>query len=114
MTGAHAPVFRVFADGAGGGNPCPVVLDADGMSDARMLAFARRHDLECAFVLPSSDPRAAVRLRYFVPRHEMDMCVHATIAALSALAEDGTIGPASSVCRHRWACCGRGSRRTVW
>jgi trans-2,3-dihydro-3-hydroxyanthranilate isomerase len=84
-------LVTVFADGPGGGNPCPVVLDADGLTDERMRAIAQRHGHESAFVLTPTDPAARVRLRYFVPRHEMEMCVHATVAALSLLDERGPV-----------------------
>ncbi|WCB95909.1 putative isomerase YddE [Baekduia alba] len=80
-----------FADGPGGGNPCPVVRGADGWSDAEMQAAAAELGHETCFVLaPSGGADAVVRLRYFVPRHEMEMCVHATVAASVALGlEDG-------------------------
>jgi trans-2,3-dihydro-3-hydroxyanthranilate isomerase len=78
----------VFAEREGGGNPCPVVLGADGWETARMQALAARFGHETAFVLP---PAAGgdVRLRYFVPRHEMEMCVHATVAAAVVLGRAG-------------------------
>jgi trans-2,3-dihydro-3-hydroxyanthranilate isomerase len=78
----------VFGDGAGGGNPCPVVFDADGLSTEDMQALAAELGHETAFVL---EPRAGgdVRLRYFVPRHEMEMCVHATVASVVLLAREG-------------------------
>jgi PhzF family phenazine biosynthesis protein len=49
---------------------------------------------ETAFVLA---PAAGgdVRLRYFVPRHEMEMCVHATVAAVVLLGRAGRL-PARS------------------
>jgi PhzF family phenazine biosynthesis protein len=70
----------VFADGPGGGNPCPLVFGADGWPLVQMQAAAAEFGAETAFVLP---PVAGgdVRLRYFVPQHEMEMCVHATVAA---------------------------------
>jgi PhzF family phenazine biosynthesis protein len=73
-----------FADGPGGGNPCPVVRGADGWTDAQMQAAAAAFGHETCFVLASGSD-AAVRLRYFVPRHEMEMCVHATVAASALL-----------------------------
>lgn len=77
-----------FADGEGGGNPCPVVLAADGWSDARMQAAAADFGHETCFVLtPEDGVDADVRLRYFVPRHEMEMCVHATVAATVLLGD---------------------------
>jgi trans-2,3-dihydro-3-hydroxyanthranilate isomerase len=80
----------VFADGPGGGNPCPVVLDADGLSDEALQATAARFGAETVFVLASRSS-ADVRLRYFVPAHEMEMCVHATIAAGVVLGAAGRL-----------------------
>jgi trans-2,3-dihydro-3-hydroxyanthranilate isomerase len=70
----------VFADGANGGNPCPIVSDADGLSTEQLQAMAAEFGVETVFVL-APHAEGDVRLRYFVPRHEMEMCVHATIAA---------------------------------
>jgi trans-2,3-dihydro-3-hydroxyanthranilate isomerase len=71
-----------FADGDGGGNPCPVVLGADDWPTERMQAAAARFGHETCFVLaPQDGVEADVRYRYFVPNHEMEMCVHATVAA---------------------------------
>ena len=70
----------VFADGPAGGNPCPIVSAADHLSPEHMQSMAADFGVETVFALA---PIAGgdVRLRYFVPRHEMEMCVHATIAA---------------------------------
>src|ERR1700733_11837942 len=86
------PVLAVFADGASGGNPCPVLLDADGVSEETMQAVTRVLGHESVFTLRPGDTRAAVRMRYFVPEHEMDMCVHATVAALTLMARQGRVG----------------------
>jgi PhzF family phenazine biosynthesis protein len=80
----------VFADGDGGGNPCPVVFGADTWEPDRMRSLAVRFGHETAFVLPPT-AGADVRLRYFVPRHEMEMCVHATVASVVLLAGDGRL-----------------------
>jgi len=78
----------VFVDGPGGGNPCPVVFDADGRSDDELQASAADFGAETVFVLPAQST-GDVRLRYFVPVHEMQMCVHATIAASVVLGREG-------------------------
>jgi PhzF family phenazine biosynthesis protein len=79
-------LFSVFAEGPGGGNPCPVVAAADDLSPTDMLAIARHYGHESAFLLTPTVPDVdGVRLRYFVPKHEMQMCVHATVAALTLL-----------------------------
>jgi trans-2,3-dihydro-3-hydroxyanthranilate isomerase len=80
-------LFSVFADGPGGGNPCPVVGSADDLTTADMLGIARRHGHESVFLLTPGSPEAQVRMRYFVPKHEMEMCVHATVAGLTLLHE---------------------------
>jgi PhzF family phenazine biosynthesis protein len=55
-----------------------------------MRETAARLGHETAFVLP---PQAGgdVRLRYFVPLHEMEMCVHATVAAVVVLGRNGQL-----------------------
>ncbi len=84
----------VFANGPGGGNPCPVVPNADALSAEQGKMLAKKFNAETIFVSKSANPEADVRLRYFVPRYEMEMCVHGTIAAVSVLTQRGVInGP---------------------
>jgi PhzF family phenazine biosynthesis protein len=91
MTNAVSWV-TVFADGAGGGNPAPVVLDAQGMTDDEMRDVAAGSGHESAFVLPAPAGSAAdLRLRFWVPNHEMEMCGHATVGALWLLATQGML-----------------------
>jgi len=80
----------VFADGPGGGNPCPVVFGADGRPDEELQAEAAGFGAETVFVLPPQST-GDMRLRYFVPAHEMEMCVHATIAASVLLGRAGDL-----------------------
>jgi trans-2,3-dihydro-3-hydroxyanthranilate isomerase len=82
---------RVFAAGPGGGNPCPVVPRAADLSDAAMLALARHFGLDTVFLLPPRDPAADLRLRFFVPAHEMGVSGHATVAAITVAAREGLI-----------------------
>lgn len=70
--------FDVFARSPGGGNPCPVVPAPAGLSAAWMQGIAAHYGQETGFVLRDEDGWA---LRFFVPRHEMAICVHATVAA---------------------------------
>jgi PhzF family phenazine biosynthesis protein len=74
---------RVFAAGRSGGNPCPVVSAADRLTDAQMQDLARRFGLDTAFILPPQAEDANIRIRYFVPDHEMGVSGHATIAAVT-------------------------------
>jgi len=88
-------LLSVFPAGPGGGNPCPVVLDARGMDADAMRALAAEHGHESGFVLPPEDASAAdMRFRFFVPEHEMEMCGHATLGAAWLLrARGGAEGP---------------------
>lgn len=73
-----------------GGNPAPVWLAADELSSAQMQERTRASGHESVFVLRASEPAAHDwRMRYFVPRHEMEMCGHATIGALWLLHHHG-------------------------
>ncbi|MFJ3058865.1 PhzF family phenazine biosynthesis protein [Herbaspirillum sp. NPDC087042] len=89
----HVEVVKVFTSAAGGGNPAPIVISADGLDEADMLEIARTHGHESGFVFSPDDPgQHDFRLRYFVPRHEMSMCGHATIGAVWLLARRGRLG----------------------
>jgi PhzF family phenazine biosynthesis protein len=81
----------VFADGPGGGNPCPVVLDANELSPGQGMWLAARFAAETILVGSPTRPEASFALRYFVPLHEMEMCVHGTIAAVTVLHTLGKI-----------------------
>lgn len=88
-------LLSVFPAGPGGGNPCPVVLDASGMDAAAMQALAAAHGHESAFVLPPGDAAAAdYRFRFFVPAHEMEMCGHATLGTAWLLQQGAAAGRA--------------------
>ncbi len=83
---------RVFVGGPGGGNPAPIVLDADAMADADMQKIAADFGHEAGFVLKPTDPKKAdLRYRFFVPRAEMDMCGHATLGTTWLLAQKGVL-----------------------
>jgi PhzF family phenazine biosynthesis protein len=68
------------------GNPATVVLDADGQSDATLLAVAREFPhAEVAFVFAANGPDHDVRLRFFNARKEAPFVGHATVAAHAVL-----------------------------
>jgi PhzF family phenazine biosynthesis protein len=52
-----------------------------------MQRLAAGFGAETVFVLKPADPACDLRLRYFVPQHEMEMCGHATVGTVSMLAE---------------------------
>ena len=76
------------------GNPATVVLDADGQSDATLLAVAREFaHAETAFTFAATGTDHDVRLRFFNARKEAPFVGHATVAAhavLLALGRRGT------------------------
>ena len=64
------------------GNPAGVVLNADGLSEAQMLAIARElNNAETAFMLAPDGDDHDVRARFFTPRSEAGFVGHATVAA---------------------------------
>ncbi|GAA3586704.1 PhzF family isomerase [Nonomuraea rosea] len=64
------------------GNAAGVVLTAQGMTDAEMLAVARElNNSETAFVLPPDGSDHDVRVRFFTPTTEVPTCGHATVGA---------------------------------
>ena len=71
------------------GNPVAVVLDADGLSDRTMAAFARWTNLsETAFLFPGG-PDADYRWRVFTPERELPFAGHPTLGSAHAWMEHG-------------------------
>jgi trans-2,3-dihydro-3-hydroxyanthranilate isomerase len=86
----------VFTDRVFGGNPLAVVLDAQGLADGVMQAIAREMNLsETTFVLPSSRPDCAARVRIFTPARELPFAGHPTIGTAWVLATEGRLGGAA-------------------
>jgi PhzF family phenazine biosynthesis protein len=74
------------------GNPLAVVLDADGLSDARMAAFARWTNLsETTFVSKPNDPRADYRVRIFTTLGELPFAGHPTLGSCHAWLANGGV-----------------------
>lgn len=77
----------VFTETPLAGNPLAVVLDAEGLDDARMQAIAREFNLsETVFVRPPADDRHRASLRIFTPSKELPFAGHPTVGAASLLA----------------------------
>ena len=81
----------VFKDKVGGGNPAPVTLPADGLSTEQMQAMAKDFGQESAFLMKPTRPDCDVKARYFVPLHEMEMCVHDTVGSTFVLVDQGLV-----------------------
>ncbi|MFT4085742.1 MAG: PhzF family phenazine biosynthesis protein [Gordonia sp. (in: high G+C Gram-positive bacteria)] len=80
----------VFTAEPTAGNPVAVVLDAEGLSDEQMAAFARWTNLsETTFVVPPSDPAADYRLRIFTPGGELPFAGHPTLGSAFAWLQAG-------------------------
>ena len=64
------------------GNPAGVVLNADCLDDAEMLAIARElNNADTAFILAPDGNDHEVRAKFFTPRVEAGFVGHATVAA---------------------------------
>ncbi len=75
------------------GNPAGVVVEADGLTAEEMQKIASEMNLsETVFALPPSNEESDLRVRWFTPTQEVDLCGHATIALFHALAEEGLFG----------------------
>jgi trans-2,3-dihydro-3-hydroxyanthranilate isomerase len=77
----------VFTDVALAGNPLAVVLDSEGLDDARMQAIARELNLaETVFVKEPRNPVNTARLRIFTPARELPFAGHPTVGTAVLLA----------------------------
>ncbi len=72
------------------GNPAGVVVEGDQFSENEMQAIAKQIGFnETAFALKSD--KADLRIRYFTPGHEVNLCGHATMATIYALKSIGLL-----------------------
>ncbi len=78
--------YDAFSRIPGNGNPAGIVLNADQLSEEQMQEIAKQVGFnETAFILQSD--AADLRIRYFTPGHEMNLCGHATVATAYCLHE---------------------------
>jgi len=78
------------------GNPAGIVLDADGLTEEEMQRIAEKVGFnETTFVLSSEV--ADIRMRYFTPGFEMDLCGHGTVGTIFALRERGLLEEKASL-----------------
>ncbi|MEC0133601.1 MULTISPECIES: PhzF family phenazine biosynthesis isomerase [Paenibacillus] len=88
--------YDAFSPYPNKGNPAGVVLDAAHLSESDMQSIAHKVGFNETVFVVSSDV-ADLRLKYFTPGHEINLCGHATMASLFALKTKGILGEASSV-----------------
>lgn len=78
------------------GNPAGVVLNADTYSELEMQEIAKQVGFnETAFAMTSQT--ADIRIRYFTPGHEVNLCGHATMATIYALKTNGYLDGKSTL-----------------
>ena len=111
-------LLDVFTDKPLAGNPLAVVLDSEGLDDARMQAIAREFNLsETVFVRDPRNPINSAALRIFTPARELPFAGHPTVGAAALLAHlrapqllaaqdlrlvlEETVGDVVCVARHR-------------
>lgn len=72
------------------GNPAGVVFDADDLSENQMQNIAKELNFpETVFIFFKSND--IIRVRFFTPKEEINLCGHATIAYVTALIENKKI-----------------------
>lgn len=82
--------YDAFTNKPNMGNPAGIVLDADGLTEEEMQRIAEKVGFnETTFVLSSEV--AHIRMRYFTPGYEMDLCGHGTVGTIYALRERGLL-----------------------
>ncbi|MDN9011139.1 PhzF family phenazine biosynthesis isomerase [Brevibacillus laterosporus] len=83
--------YDAFSTQPDKGNPAGVVFTGNELTEKEMQEVAQKVGFnETAFVLASDV--ADLRIRYFTPGHENNLCGHATIAAIYALKTTGQLG----------------------
>lgn len=84
-------IVNAFIDGAAGGNPAGIVVNANALTAAQKLKVAKQVGLsETAFV--SASNTATIKLEFFTPTRQIAHCGHATIATFSLLRQLGVVG----------------------
>jgi PhzF family phenazine biosynthesis protein len=88
--------YDAFSNKPNMGNPAGIVLEGDSLSEGEMQRIALKVGFnETAFPLKSD--KADLRIRYFTPGHEINLCGHATIATIYSLKTKGLLGGKSQL-----------------
>ncbi|MCU5299446.1 PhzF family phenazine biosynthesis protein [Bacillus paranthracis] len=88
--------YDAFTNKSNMGNPAGIVLDADGLTEEEMQRIAEKVGFnETTFVLSSEV--GDIRMRYFTPGFEMDLCGHGTVGTIFALRERGLLEEKASL-----------------
>ncbi|KRG09102.1 PhzF family phenazine biosynthesis protein [Staphylococcus sp. NAM3COL9] len=82
--------YDAFSKKPNKGNPAGVVINRDGLTETEMQDIAFKVGFnETAFLIASDN--ADLRMRYFSPKQEMELCGHATMATIYALRTNGCL-----------------------
>lgn len=82
-------IYDSFTNEKFKGNPAGVVLDGKGLGEDQMQLIARELGYpETVFIFKDD---SKIKVRFFTPKEEIDLCGHATIAYGTALVESGMI-----------------------
>ncbi|MGH1284189.1 PhzF family phenazine biosynthesis protein [Bacillus toyonensis] len=82
--------YDAFTNKPNKGNPAGIVLEAGRLTEAEMQRIAEKVGFnETSFVLSSEV--ADIKMRYFTPGFEMDLCGHGTVGTIFALHERGLL-----------------------
>lgn len=88
--------YDAFTNKPNMGNPAGIVLDADGLTEEEMQRIAEKVGFnETTFVLSSEV--GDIRMLYFTPGFEMDLCGHGTVGTIFALRERGLLEEKASL-----------------
>ncbi|AKE17735.1 MULTISPECIES: PhzF family phenazine biosynthesis isomerase [Bacillus] len=88
--------YDAFTNKPNKGNPAGIVLEAGGLTEEEMQIIAEKVGYnETSFVLPSEV--ADIKMRYFTPGFEMDLCGHGTVGTIYALREKGLLEEKSNL-----------------
>lgn len=83
--------YDAFSNIPNKGNPAGVVLDCSTLTSEEMQKIAFEVGFnETAF--PMNSDKADLKIRFFTPGHEMNLCGHATMATIYALKTKGFLG----------------------
>lgn len=88
--------YDAFSKEPNKGNPAGVVFNGNDLTDKEMQEIAFKVGFnETAFPVKSNI--ADLRIRYFTPGHEMNLCGHATMATIFALKSKGLLNKKDSL-----------------
>mgnify|MGYP001175288592 CR=1 FL=1 len=90
-------IYHAFTEEIFKGNPAGIIFDAQDLKEVEMQKIAKELGYpETVFIYTDRDP---LKVRFFTPKEEVDLCGHATIAYITALVEKGIINIEKESCR---------------